>query len=51
MPVFSIVISFHNIAKYIKTCVDPVFNQTYNDYEVVIVDYGSTDNRVKIIQE
>ena len=47
---FSVIIPLHNKSNYIKKCVQSVFNQTYRDYEVIIVDDGSTDDSLQIIQ-
>lgn len=49
MPKFSIIIPFYNTEKYLKECLDSVFNQGFNDYEVIIVNDGSTDGSEKII--
>ena len=43
MPKFSIIIPVYNVEKYIKKCVDSVFNQTFNDYEVIVVNDGTPD--------
>jgi len=40
----------YNAAKYIEECIDSVLNQTFTDFEFVIVDDGSTDNTVDIIK-
>lgn len=50
MPKISIVIPLYNKGPYIKTSIDSVLNQTYDDYELVIVDDGSTDNSVEVIK-
>ena len=46
----SIVIPTYNSARYLRECMDSVLNQTYQDFEVIVVDDGSTDNSVAIIQ-
>jgi glycosyltransferase involved in cell wall biosynthesis len=44
MPKVSVVIPFYNAMKYLPETVDTVLQQTYSDYEVVIVNDGSTEN-------
>ena len=41
---FSIIIPVYNTQKYIQRCLESVFNQTYENYEVIVVNDGSTDN-------
>lgn len=40
----SIVIPTYNTAEYISQTLDSIFEQTYKDYETIVVDDGSTDN-------
>ena len=47
---FSIVIPNYNSEKWIIKCLDSILEQTYKDYEVIIVDDMSTDNSVNIIK-
>ena len=49
-PLVSIIIPNYNKEKYLRKCIDSVLNQTYTNYEVIIVDDGSTDASVKIIE-
>lgn len=51
MTKFSIIIPVYNKEKYIKSCLESVVVQTINDYEVVIVNDGSTDKSEEIIKE
>lgn len=51
MPKFSIVIPVYNTEKFLKKCLDSVFNQTFKDFEVIVVNDGSTDNSKDIINE
>lgn len=44
MPVFSIVVPTYNRAERISAAIDSVLNQTFPDFELIIVDDGSTDN-------
>jgi len=41
--VFSIIVPVYNVEKYIKKCLDSIVNQDFHDYEVIVVDDGSTD--------
>lgn len=47
----SIIIPVYNSEKYIGECIQSVLNQTYDNFELIIVDDGSTDNSYKICQE
>lgn len=47
----SIIIPVYNVETYIKACLDSVTKQTFSDYELIIVNDGSTDNSPSIINE
>lgn len=47
----SIIVPVYNREKCIRTCLDSILAQTYGDYEVIIIDDGSTDSSVKICNE
>lgn len=51
MPFFSVTIPVYNVGKYIRQCLDSVLAQTYNDFEVIILDDGSTDGSGNICDE
>lgn len=40
---FSIIVPVYNTEKFVGDCIDSVLNQTYDDFELVLVDDGSTD--------
>lgn len=46
----SIIMTSYNYAKYISEAIESVINQTYTDWELVIIDDASSDNSVEIIQ-
>ncbi|MFV9552128.1 glycosyltransferase family 2 protein [Algibacter sp. PT7-4] len=51
MPFFSIIIPLYNKEKYIKDTLNSILSQTFNDFEIIIIDDGSTDNSFKIASE
>ena len=50
MPKISVVIPVYNKDKYLKKTIQSVLNQSFKDFELLIVNDGSTDNSVDIIQ-
>lgn len=47
----SIVVPVYNVEQYLRDCLDSVLKQNYQDYEIILVNDGSTDNSVKICEE
>lgn len=48
---FSIIIPVYNVAPYLRECLDSVLSQTIEDFEVLAIDDGSTDESGRIIDE
>lgn len=48
-PFFSIIIPSFNRADYIRVAIDTVLAQTFNDFEIILVDDGSTDNTEEVV--
>src|ERR1051325_1035845 len=44
MPTFSVIIPTYNRSSYLKVTLESVWRQTLTDYEIIIVDDGSTDD-------
>lgn len=49
-PKVSIIIPAYNAANYIEETLESVFKQTFTDYETIVVDDGSTDGTLKLLQ-
>lgn len=47
---FSIIIPVYNVEKYLGECLESIVGQDYDDYEVVIVDDGSTDGSAAVYE-
>ncbi len=51
MPTISVIIPAYNAEKTIKETVDSVLNQTFEDFEVIIINDGSTDTTGEIVSQ
>ena len=49
MPRFSVIIPLYNKAPYVRKTVESVLRQTFDDYELVIIDNGSNDGSSEIV--
>ena len=47
----SIIIPVYNVEKYLRECLNSILNQTFQDFEIICVDDGSTDKSLEILQE
>ncbi|TXJ00169.1 MAG: glycosyltransferase family 2 protein [Neisseriales bacterium] len=50
-PIISVVMPVYNAEKYITEAVESILNQTYSDFEFIIIDDCSTDSSYQILQK
>lgn len=50
-PRFTIIIPAYNAEAYLPRCLDSIFSQKYRNYEVIVIDDGSTDGTSQILFE
>ncbi len=51
MVKLSVVVPIYNTEKYLRTCLDSVVNQSFQDFECILVNDGSLDNSENICKE
>lgn len=51
MPLISVIIPVFNKAQFLDSCIESVLAQTYKNFELILVDDGSTDNSLFICQK
>ena len=50
-PLISIIVPVYNAEKYLHRCIDSILEQTFTNFELLLIDDGSTDNSNKICDE
>jgi glycosyltransferase involved in cell wall biosynthesis len=51
MLLISIIITVYNVEKYIRRCIESIQSQTIKDIEIIVVDDGTPDNSMTIVEE
>ena len=51
MPQVSVIIPTLNRCAYLKDCLDAILKQSFTDYEIIVVDGGSTDGTLSLISD
>ena len=49
-PLFSIIVPIYNVQSYLKECLDSLLGQSYKDFEIILINDGSTDKSGEIAQ-
>jgi len=50
-PILSIIVPIYNVELYLVDCLESIINQSFKDFELILIDDGSTDLSGKIIDE
>lgn len=50
-PKISIIIPVYNAEKYLRKCIESILSQSFNDFELILVNDGSSDNSLDICKE
>ena len=44
MPIISVIVPVYNVEKYLSKCLESILNQSFSQFELILVNDGSTDN-------
>lgn len=50
-PKLTVIVSVYNTEKYVEKCIESILNQTYENIELIIIDDGSKDKSLSILQK
>ena len=51
MPNVSVIVPFYNVEEYIEKCLETLVSQTLEDIEIIIVNDGSKDKSIEIVNK
>lgn len=51
VPKISVIVPVYNTAKFLDRCIESILNQSYDNFELILINDGSTDNSVEIIKK
>lgn len=51
MPLVSIVVPVYNAQEFLSICVESILNQTFDDFELLLIDDGSKDQSLQVMRE
>ena len=51
MPRLSIIVPIYNVEKYLPRCIESILNQTFREFELILINDGSTDNCKEICEK
>lgn len=51
MPFFSIIVPIYNVEQYLRQCLDSILSQSFQDFELILINDGSPDNSLSICEE
>jgi glycosyltransferase involved in cell wall biosynthesis len=50
-PNVSVIVPVYNVEHYLKKCIDSLLSQSFDDFEIILINDGSTDNSASICEE
>lgn len=50
-PIISIIVPVYNVEKYLSKCISSILKQTFSDFELILINDGSTDNSLMICKD
>lgn len=51
MALISVIVPAYNVEKYIKKCIESIIRQSYTEFELLLIDDGSTDNTSRLCDD
>ena len=50
-PLISVVVPAYNVEKYLTACLNSILSQTFTDFEIIVINDGSTDRTPQVLEQ